>query len=149
MPIENQGVIPTALKQAQLVRIVRPDTVSLVFPAGMTRSAPACGRGGRGGGPAGAMEGMGGAACGQRAGQARPRGAGGHADGTAGARVRTRSSSSSRRPPAVTIDRLAGNEKKPVTFKIRLNGITGTDCTVRYASTRGGVVEKKIVIGKK
>ena len=33
--VENTGVIPTALKQAQLVRIVRPDTVSLVFPAGM------------------------------------------------------------------------------------------------------------------
>ena len=51
--------------------------------------------------------------------------------------------------PKVTIDRLAGSEKKPVTFKVRLNGITGTDCTVRYASTRGGMVEKKIVIGKK
>jgi hypothetical protein len=51
--------------------------------------------------------------------------------------------------PTVTIDRLAGSEQKPVTFKVRLNGVTGTDCTVRYASTRGGVVEKKIVIGKK
>jgi hypothetical protein len=53
------------------------------------------------------------------------------------------------RLPVVTIDRLAGNETKPVTFKVRLNGIAGTDCTIRYASTRGGVVEKKIYVGKK
>jgi hypothetical protein len=46
--------------------------------------------------------------------------------------------------PTVTIDRLAGNEKKPVIFKIRLNGISGTECTLRYSSTRGGVVEKKV-----
>ena len=51
--------------------------------------------------------------------------------------------------PMVTIDRLAGSEKKPVTFKIRFNGITGTECTLRYASTRGGVVERKIFIGSK
>jgi len=44
---------------------------------------------------------------------------------------------------------VVAGEPKPVTFKVRLNGVTGTDCTVRYASTRGGVVEKKIVIGKK
>ena len=36
-----------------------------------------------------------------------------------------------------------------VTFKVRLNGIAGTDCTFSYASTRGGVVEKKVFIGKK
>jgi hypothetical protein len=51
--------------------------------------------------------------------------------------------------PIVTIDRLAGGEQKPVTFKIRLNGISGTECTLRYSSTRGGVVERKIYIGKK
>ena len=49
----------------------------------------------------------------------------------------------------LTIDRLAGSEIKPVTFKIRLNGIAGTECTLRYSSTRGGVIEKKIYIGKK
>jgi hypothetical protein len=32
---------------------------------------------------------------------------------------------------------------------VRLNGITGTDCTLRYSSTRGGVIEKKIYIGAK
>jgi len=51
--------------------------------------------------------------------------------------------------PQVTIERIAGNEKKTVTFKVRLNGIAGTDCTLRYVSTRGGVVEKKVFIGKK
>jgi hypothetical protein len=51
--------------------------------------------------------------------------------------------------PQVTIERISGNEKKTVTFKVRLNGIAGTDCTLRYVSTRGGVVEKKVFIGKK
>ncbi len=51
--------------------------------------------------------------------------------------------------PQVTIERIAGNEKKTITFKVRLNGITGTDCTFRYVSTRGGIVEKKVFIGKK
>ena len=51
LPIENQGFIPTALKQALLVRIVRPDTVSMIFPPGMTSvGAMGGGRGGRGGG---------------------------------------------------------------------------------------------------
>jgi hypothetical protein len=50
---------------------------------------------------------------------------------------------------SITVDRLAGDETKPVTFKVRLNGIAGTDCTIQYASTRGGVVEKKIYIGKR
>ena len=49
----------------------------------------------------------------------------------------------------ITLDRLAGNEVKPVTFKVRLNGIAGTECTLRYSSTRGGVIERKIFIGKK
>ena len=51
--------------------------------------------------------------------------------------------------PTVTVDRIAGNETKTVTFKVRLNGIPCTDCTVQYVSTRVGVVEKKIYIGKK
>ena len=141
--VENQGVIPTALKQAQLVRIVRPDTVSLVFPAGMM-TVPTFGRGGRGGpgGPGGGDEGMGGSGRGGRGGEGAPAGP------PAASQDKVVMVEPTGRP-TVTIDRLAGSEQKPVTFKIRLNGITGTDCTVRYASTRGGVVEKKIVIGKK
>ena len=46
--VENQGFIPTALRQAQLVKIVRPDTLSMVFPDGMTSTQAAGGRGGRG-----------------------------------------------------------------------------------------------------
>jgi hypothetical protein len=53
------------------------------------------------------------------------------------------------RRPSVAIDRLAGDEQKSAVFKIKFNGITGADCTVRYASTRGGVIEKKIFVGKK
>jgi hypothetical protein len=147
--VENQGVIPTALKQAQLVKIVRPDTVSLVFPAGMMTVPAFGGRGGRGGGGEDAMGGGGG-------GRGALTGAGQGGRGGAGAQAGPPAASTDKvvmvEPvgrPTVTIDRLAGSEQKPVTFKIKLNGITGTDCTVRYASTRGGVVEKKIVIGKK
>ncbi len=165
VPIENTGSIPTALKQALLVRIVRQDTVSMVLPAGMTSVGIGGGRGGRGGrGGGGApadMEvgappaggGRGGppspeATAGQAAGQgAGQRGAGGQAaqPDTSNDKViivepQNRSQ--------VTIERIVGNEKKTVTFKIRLNGITGTDCTFRYVSTRGGVVERKAHIGK-
>jgi len=157
--VENQGVIPTALKQAQLVKIVRPDTVSLVFPAGMM-TVPTSGRGGRGG-RGGADEGMGGGGRGDApetgGGRAASTGSGqGGRGGGEGAQTGSPAASADKvvmvEPagrPTVTIDRLAGGEQKPVTFKIKLNGVTGTDCTVRYASTRGGVVEKKIVIGKK
>lgn len=130
--IENQGVIPTALKQAQLVKIVRPDTVSLVFPAGMM-SMPAAGRGGRG---ASLPMGGGRGAAGAQPGPVQPA-----TDKVIMIEPQAR--------PTVTIDRLAGGEKKPVTFRVRLNGITGTECTVRYASTRGGVIERHIVIGRK
>jgi hypothetical protein len=158
--VENQGVIPTALKQAQLVKIVRPDTVSLVFPAGMMTVPAFGGRGGRGPstgsgqGGGGGDEGMGSGGGGGGRGALTGAGQGGR--GGAGAQAGPPAASTDKvvmvEPvgrPSVTIDRLAGSEQKPVTFRIKLNGITGTECTVRYASTRGGVVEKKIVIGKK
>ena len=50
--------------------------------------------------------------------------------------------------PYVEIGRVPGNDKVKVTFKLRLNGIENTTCTVRYTSTRGGVLSKDIVIGK-
>jgi len=50
--------------------------------------------------------------------------------------------------PYVEIGRIPGNEKIKVTFKLRLNDIENTKCTVRYSSTRGGVLSKDIVIGK-
>ena len=121
LSVENQGFIPTALRQAQLVKIVRPDTVSMIFPAGMTSMQAIGGRGGRGGEAA-------------------------QPPSTSQDKVII---VEPQNRPSVTIDKLAGNEKKALTFRIRLNGIAGTDCTLRYSSTRGGVIEKKIFIGKK
>lgn len=140
VPIENQGFIPTALKQALLVRIVRPDTVSMILPPGMTSATPA-GRGGRGGGGAAGAGGRG-QAAGQagRGAQAGPAGPDTSTDKVIFVEPENRTQH--------VIERIAGNEKKTVTFKVRLNGITGTDCTIRYVSTRGGVVEKKVFIGK-
>jgi hypothetical protein len=151
VPIENQGAIPTALKQALLVRIVRQDTVSMIFPPGMTSMGTmGGGRGGRGGPPS--PEAAAGQAAGQGAGQ---RGEGGGQRGEGGQPAQPDTSKDKviivepQNRPQVTIERIAGNEKKTVTFKVRLNGITGTDCTFRYVSTRGGIVEKKVFIGKK
>ena len=163
LPIENQGFIPTALKQALLVKIVRQDTVSMILPAGMTSVGGMMGggRGGRGGGGmdmgGGAPPMMGGGppmAAGQGGGQ-RGAGGGGGQRGAAGQAPQIDTSKDKviivepQNRPQVTIERIAGNEKKTVTFKVRLNGITGTDATFRYVSTRGGVVEKKVFIGKK
>lgn len=135
--LENQGFIPTALRQAQLVKIVRPDTVAMEFPAGMTSMQATGGRGGRGdfgdmGGGRGGGRGRGGEAA---------QGPDTSKDKVIVVQPQGR--------PLITIDKLLGSEKKTVTFKVRLNGITGTDCTIRYASTRGGVVERKVFIGKK
>ncbi len=170
LPIENTGAIPTALKQALLVRIVRQDTVSMVLPPGMT-SVGTMG-GGRGGGRGGGM-GMGGdappmaggggrggapaapAAAGQAAGQGAGQRGGGGQRGAGGQAPQLDTSKDKviivepQNRPQVTIERIAGNEKKTITFKVRLNGIAGTDCTFRYVSTRGGIVEKKVFIGKK
>jgi hypothetical protein len=141
LSVENQGVIPTALRQAQLVKIVRPDSVSMVFPAGMTSTQAVSGRGGRGGRGDFADMGGGGGRGGRGGEGAQPEQPAANQDKVIMVEPKGR--------PTVTIDRLAGNEKKPVIFKIRLNGISGAECTLRYSSTRGGVVEKKVYIGKK
>ena len=137
--VENQGRIPTALRQAQLVKIVRPDTVSLEFPPGMI-TQPAGGRGGRGG-PEGPEE-------------PEPAGRGARGQGAKpqppplNPQDKVWILEPQDRRPTITIDRLAGGERKSAVFKIQFNGISGSECTVRYSSTRGGVVEKKIFIGK-
>ena len=41
--VENQGFLPTALKQAQLVKIVQPDRISLEFPEEILPPTPAKG----------------------------------------------------------------------------------------------------------
>jgi hypothetical protein len=162
LPIENQGFIPTALKQALLVKIVRQDTVSMILPAGMTSVGGMMGggRGGRGGGGMDMgggppMVGGGPPMAAEQGGGQRGAGGGGGQRGAAGQAPQIDTAKDKviivepQNRPQVTIERIAGNEKKTVTFKVRLNGITGTDATFRYVSTRGGVVEKKVFIGKK
>jgi hypothetical protein len=153
LPLENQGAIPTALKQALLVRIVRADTVSMIFPAGMTSVAAMGGRGGaRGGGRGGAIDMEGGAPPMAGGRGETPQGGRGGGEGGQPGQPNTANDKviivEPQNRTQLNIERVAGNEKKTVTFKVRLNGIAGTDCTLRYVSTRGGVLEKKVHIGK-
>jgi len=124
--VENKGLIPTALKQAQLVKIVRPDTISLEFPEDVLPRQSGFGRGFRGG--------MG-------------RGGEQQQETQSDAKVKLIEPSGMR--PSIEIGRIPGNETVKVTFKLQLVGIEGTECTVRYSSTRGGIKAKDIVIGKK
>jgi hypothetical protein len=48
----------------------------------------------------------------------------------------------------IEIGRIPGKEKIKVSFKLQLIDIKSTKCTVKYISTRGGVLSKDIVIGK-
>ena len=124
--VENRGRIPTALRQAQLVKIVRPDVVRIEFPEGYL---PQSGRGrGRGrGGFGGGRGGRGGRGIEQQ----EP------------SKVQMLEPSQ----PSVTIDRLEGFSKKTVTFRLKLNDITETTATLRFISTRGGVKTIDIKIG--
>ncbi|NOR16059.1 MAG: peptidase [Candidatus Aminicenantes bacterium] len=92
--VENQGFLPTALRQAQLVKMVQPDRITLEFPEGIVKIID-------------------------------PKG----------------------NRPYVEIGRIPGNDKSKVTFKLKLIDIQQTECTVKYTSTRGGVISKIIVIG--
>lgn len=51
------------------------------------------------------------------------------------------------RQPSINIDRIKGGEKKTVTYTVKLNEISSVEATIRYSSTRGGVIKKKITIG--
>jgi len=119
--IENKGYLPTALLQAQLVKIVRPDMVNLDFPPGMLARGAGGGRGEFGG-------------RGQTV-QQQP------------TQQQSPVQMIEPRQPSVDIDRIKGGEKKKVTFKVKLNGISQTTATIRYSSTRGGVKTKEITIG--
>lgn len=125
--VENEGFLPTALRQAQLVKIVKPDTLTLEFPEGML--------------PARTRD------------RGRGRGRGEKVEATEQAGQKEKSKVEILEPknhrPTITIDRLKGHESKTVTFKVLLNEIQGTKATIRYTSTRGGVVTKKIFIGLK
>jgi hypothetical protein len=124
--LENMGLLPTALKQAQLVKIVRPDRVELEFPAGLLPSRD------------------------ERRGRF---------SGMYGGPPETQQSVQSEKPkveiiapeknrPYVDIGRIPGNDRVKVTFKFRLNDIQSTTCTIRYTSTRGGMLSKDVVIGE-
>jgi len=114
--VENKGFIPTALRQAQLVKIVRPDMLYLDFPDGSVKPKPARSRYGE---PQKEEE----------------------------KTYKVEVIDPEEGFAEMDIDRLEGGEKKKIKFKIKLNGITETECTVRYSSTRGGIVTKDIVIG--
>jgi hypothetical protein len=124
--VENKGLLPTALKQAQLVKIVRPDRITLEFPEGMLP---------------GRVEGRG------RffdTFEERPRRE--QQEQREKSKVEILEPKDKR--PYVEIGRIPGHEKIKVTFKVRLNDIKSTACTIKYTSTRGGVVSQAIVIGK-
>ena len=124
--VENKGLIPTALKQAQLVKIVRPDTIALEIPDDVLPRPRGFGRGSRGGMGRGEVQ---------------------QQETQADAKVKLLEPSGMR--PSIEIGRIPGNDKVKVTFKLQLVDIDSTECTVKYTSTRGGVVSKDIVIGKK
>ncbi|MCJ7682447.1 MAG: hypothetical protein MUP70_17090, partial [Candidatus Aminicenantes bacterium] len=124
--VENRGFIPTALKQALLVKMVRPDTISLEFPEDILPPRRR-GRGSRG------ME-MGG-------------GQGGQDEPQAEAKVQIVEPKGF--TPSIEIGRIPGNDKVTAVFKLKLKDIDSAPCTVRYTSTRGGVCSKDIVIGHK
>jgi len=123
--VENKGFLPTALKQAQLVKIVQPDRVALEFPAGLLPRRAEGRRGFRGmyEGPTRSQQ----------------------PEQTEKSKVEI--IAPEKNQPFVEIGRIPGNDKIKVTFKLRLNDIESTKCTVRYTSTRGGVLSKDIVIG--
>jgi len=124
--VENRGFLPTALKQAQLVKIVTPDRITLEFPEGLLPRQRDERR-------ARFMRMYGG-------GERRPQQPSGEK-----AKVEILEPEGNR--PSIEIGRIEGNSKLKVTFKVRLNDIPGTKCTVKYSSTRGGVVSKEIVLG--
>ena len=133
--VENEGFLPTALRQAQLVKIVKPDTLTLEFPDGILPKRT----GDRG--------------TGRNRSTNRDRNRAEKAEAAEQTEQKEKSKVEILQPkdhrPTVTIDRLKGHETKTVIFKVRLNKIKGTKATVKYTSTRGGLVTRKIFIGQK
>ncbi|MFC1564181.1 M14 family metallopeptidase [candidate division KSB1 bacterium] len=117
--VENTGGLPTAFLQAQLVKIVRPDVLTLEFPEDVYRPVR------RG-----------------RSFYMRPQ------EDTP--RQRNKVTFIDPKPaeaPSFEIGRLDKGEKKKYKFKVKLEDISGTKCTLRFSSTRGGVITKEIYIG--
>lgn len=119
--VENSGFLPTALKQALLVKIVRQDRITLEFPDGMLPPPP-------------------------RSRWYRMYG-GGDAEEKEPEEYPVNILEPEENQAYAEIERIPGNSKKSATFKVKLNGIDRVKCTVKYISTRGGVVAKDIMIG--
>ncbi len=124
--VENQGFLPTALKQAQLVKIVMPDRITLEFPEGMLPR--------------------------RQEGRGEFRGMYGERPAREQTREREKAKveilGPEKNQPFFEIGSIPGSSKIKVIFRLRLNEIEKTECTVKYTSTRGGVHSKDIVIGK-
>ncbi len=118
--VENRGYIPTALEQAQLVKIVKPDEVFVDFPEGMVHEPVEIGSYWMRESADSKVE-----------------------EGEAKVEILEPESGKL----SIDIDRLKGGEKKKVKFRVKFNGITGTKCTIRFSSTRGGVITREIFIG--
>lgn len=127
--LENKGVLPTALKQAQLVKIVRPDRITLEFPEGMLPRRDE--RRGR----------FGGGMYGERRRSGQP------SEQTEKPKVEILEPEKDQ--PYFEIGSIPGNGKVKVIFRLRLNEIDKIECTVKYTSTRGGVRSEEIVIEKR
>ncbi|MCP4725346.1 MAG: peptidase [bacterium] len=117
--VENTGGLPTAFLQAQLVKIVRPDVITLEFPEDVYRPRR------RGRGYYGMQQ----------------------EEETRQPNKVTFIDPEPDNAPSYEIGRLDKGEKKKYKFKVKLDGISGTECTLKFTSTRGGVIIKKIRIG--
>jgi hypothetical protein len=98
----NSGRLPTALRQAQLVKIVQEDRVQLRFPPGMT----------------------------------------------GGATPRVRIVEPAGRGGTAFTGWTEPGETKTTTFHVRTYGVAGVRATAHVLSTRGGVLEREVVIGQ-
>lgn len=99
----NTGELPVALKQAQLVKIVRQDRVELEFDEELTK---------------------------------------GYED------AKVRIVTPSLYDKTIYAGYTKAGESKKATFEIELNGIEGAKGKVKILSTRGGYVEREIVLGE-
>lgn len=99
----NTGQLPTALRQAQLVKIVREDRVQLQFAEELTKG---------------------------------------------GEEAQVQVLSPTLFDKTQFMDRTLPGQTQVATFEIKLNKIDGAKATVKILSTRGGYIEKEVVIGK-
>jgi hypothetical protein len=100
---KNTGLLPTALLQAQLVKIVREDRVQLQFKSDLTKG---------------------------------------------GDDAKVTVTSPTLADKTIYLDRTLPGETKTATFEVKFNDVKGAKGTVKILSTRGGYIEKEIMIGE-